>query len=93
MADRGKPLLDARRGELAYPGLDPGGDVYRLDGGDRAGKRWWVTLGFKLWRLCPLPCPHQMEILIDEPASWSRRLPGSVVISPRHAQLDVVISQ
>jgi hypothetical protein len=25
VADRGEPLLDARRGELARPGLDPGG--------------------------------------------------------------------
>ena len=41
MADRGEPLLDARRGELARAGLDPGGDVHRLDGGDRrhAGAR------------------------------------------------------
>jgi len=35
MTDRGKPLLDARRRELACAGLDPGGDMDRLDGGDR----------------------------------------------------------
>jgi hypothetical protein len=35
MADRGEPLLDARRGELARSGLDPRSDVYRLDRGDR----------------------------------------------------------
>jgi len=34
-------LLDARRRELARPGLDPGGDVHRLHGADRrhAGAR------------------------------------------------------
>jgi hypothetical protein len=35
MADRGEPLLDARRGQLARPGLDPSRDMHRLDGGDR----------------------------------------------------------
>jgi hypothetical protein len=35
MTDRSEPLLDARRGELARAGLDPGGDVHRLDGADR----------------------------------------------------------
>jgi hypothetical protein len=35
VADCGEPLLDARRRELACPGLDPGGDVHRLDGADR----------------------------------------------------------
>jgi hypothetical protein len=30
MTNRGEPLLDARRRELARPGLDPGGDVQRL---------------------------------------------------------------
>ena len=30
MTDRGEPLLDARRRELARRGLDPGGDVHRL---------------------------------------------------------------
>jgi hypothetical protein len=35
MADRGKPLLDSRRHELARCPLDPGGDVHRLDGRDR----------------------------------------------------------
>ena len=35
MTDRGEPLLDARRRELACRGLDPGGDVHRLDGADR----------------------------------------------------------
>jgi hypothetical protein len=41
MTDRGKPLLDARRGELARAGLDPGGDMHRLDSADRrhAGAR------------------------------------------------------
>jgi hypothetical protein len=41
MTDRGEPLLDARRRELARAGLDPGADVHRLDGGDRrhAGAR------------------------------------------------------
>src|SRR5467141_3810890 len=32
--DRGEPLLDDRRGELACAGLDPGGDVHRLHGTD-----------------------------------------------------------
>jgi len=35
MTDRGEPSLDARCGELAPAGLDPGGDVHRLHGGDR----------------------------------------------------------
>ena len=35
MADRGEPLLDARRGQLARRGLDPCSDMHRLDGGDR----------------------------------------------------------
>ena len=35
MADRGEPLLDTRRRQLMRRGLDPGGDVHRLDGGDR----------------------------------------------------------
>jgi hypothetical protein len=35
MTDRGEPLLDARCCKLAHPGLDPGGDVHRLDGADR----------------------------------------------------------
>ena len=41
MADRGKPLLDARRRELARANLDPGRDVHRLHGADRrhAGAR------------------------------------------------------
>ena len=41
MTDRSEPLLHARRRELARPGLDPGGDVHRLDGADRrhAGAR------------------------------------------------------
>ena len=41
VTDRSEPLLDARRGQLARAGLDPGGDVHRLDGGDRrhAGAR------------------------------------------------------
>jgi hypothetical protein len=29
--DRGEPLFDARRGELARPGLDPRRNVHRLD--------------------------------------------------------------
>jgi hypothetical protein len=41
MTDRGEPLLDARRRELARVGLDPGGDVHRLHGADgrHAGAR------------------------------------------------------
>jgi hypothetical protein len=35
MTDRGEPLLDARRRKLARAGLDPGGDMHRLDGPDR----------------------------------------------------------
>src|ERR1700747_166691 len=35
MANRGEPLLHARRRELARAGLDPRGDVHRLHGGDR----------------------------------------------------------
>jgi hypothetical protein len=35
VADRGEPLLDTRRGKLACAGLDPGGDMHRLDGADR----------------------------------------------------------
>lgn len=35
MTDRGETLLDTRRRELARPDLDPGGDMHRLDGGDR----------------------------------------------------------
>ena len=35
MTDRGEPLLYARRCQLARAGLDPGGDVHRLHGGDR----------------------------------------------------------
>jgi hypothetical protein len=35
MTDRGEQLLDAPRRELARRGLDPGGDMHRLDGGDR----------------------------------------------------------
>jgi hypothetical protein len=35
VADRGEPLLDARRGEFARPGLDPRRDVHWLDGSDR----------------------------------------------------------
>jgi hypothetical protein len=35
MPDRGEPLLDARRRELARPSLDPGGDMHRLHGLDR----------------------------------------------------------
>ena len=35
MTDRGEPLLDARRRELARAGLDPGGDVDRLHVGNR----------------------------------------------------------
>lgn len=35
MANRAEPLLDARRRELARTGLDPGGDMHWLDGGDR----------------------------------------------------------
>src|SRR5271166_1362488 len=35
VADRSEPLLDARRGELARAGLDPGGDMHRLHGADR----------------------------------------------------------
>jgi hypothetical protein len=35
MTDCGQPLLDARCREFARPGLDPGGDVHRLDGCDR----------------------------------------------------------
>ena len=33
--NRREPLLDARRGQLARRGLDPGCDMHRLDGGDR----------------------------------------------------------
>jgi hypothetical protein len=35
VTDRGEPLLHTRRRELARASLDPGGDVHRLDGGDR----------------------------------------------------------
>jgi hypothetical protein len=35
VADRGEPLLDARRGELARAGLDPGRNVHRLHSADR----------------------------------------------------------
>jgi hypothetical protein len=35
VADRGEPLFDAWRGELARAGLDPGGDVHRLHSADR----------------------------------------------------------
>ena len=35
MADRGEPLLHARRREFARPYLYPGGDVHRLHGSDR----------------------------------------------------------
>jgi hypothetical protein len=35
VTDRGQPLLDARRRELARAGFNPGGDVRRLDGADR----------------------------------------------------------
>jgi hypothetical protein len=35
VADRGKPLLDARRGQLARRHLDPRRDMHRLDIGDR----------------------------------------------------------
>jgi hypothetical protein len=38
MADRGKPLLDAGCCELTRSDLDPGGDMHRLDGGDRPGR-------------------------------------------------------
>jgi hypothetical protein len=41
MADCGEPLLDARCGQLARPGLDPCGDVHRLHGGDR----WHASVG------------------------------------------------
>src|SRR5437667_3050093 len=34
VTDRGEPLLDARRSELACAGLDPGGDMHRLHGAD-----------------------------------------------------------
>ena len=39
VADRGEPLLDARRGELARAGLDPGGDVHRLHGARSTARR------------------------------------------------------
>jgi hypothetical protein len=41
VADRGEPLLDARRRELARASLDPRGDVHWLHGADRrhAGAR------------------------------------------------------
>jgi hypothetical protein len=39
MADRGEPLLDARRRQLARTGLDPGGDVHRLHRADRRRAR------------------------------------------------------
>jgi hypothetical protein len=35
VTDRGEPLLDAWRGQLAGRGFDPGGDMHRLHGGDR----------------------------------------------------------
>jgi hypothetical protein len=34
VTDRGEPLLDARRRELARPGFDPGGDVHWLHSAD-----------------------------------------------------------
>jgi ribosomal protein S18 acetylase RimI-like enzyme len=39
MADRGEPLLDARRGELTRAGLDPGRDMHRLHGRNRRHAR------------------------------------------------------
>jgi hypothetical protein len=35
MANRGQALLEAQCRELARTGLDPGGNVHRLDGADR----------------------------------------------------------